>query len=315
MNQLSPLSKSMNGVTHKLEGKPWKQWWQIADIFKLRQTPLDQDRYQNANLRAQLTFLLSLPFFIAFQLHIAPQSSKLALLAGAVGVAMGIFLYLTFKQHCRYALSARRDDNGLFVQSPICKRRIPWHEMRESYINQNGDCELILNDGVEVILSKDLTDSQTLFEEISKRSPNFEDGSSYNYRLHCALIDGASMACFAIIVACLFPVFTWLCYPERNPKSAIEMLKFSAVVVPLALAYWRWNLVKFAEVVRIGDNECSIRTRKQALRFTWSDLKAVKRLGGFILLQTRKGTFMLLANKKEPVSQKLMEGQKRTLIR
>lgn len=295
---------------HRLQGKPLRRWWQSGDLFvnPFKKRSKVEDPYLNSSVRAHVTFLGQLPFGMGLMYYLAgPESIKMLLLAGLAWVAMFVHLRHAFKKHQKILQEVTVTEVGLNVKSAWFNRQIRWDEIKDCFPIQNNFRVIACTDGEEYLLSPDLTDSEGLFDKISKRLPKPMDVYTQNLRLPDGLMDGAVMACLAIIVAGTFPVLRWLLYRgAMSTEDVITMLITAAVLVSLAVAYWIFHNKKVAQTIRLGPSGCHIKTRSGSHTIRLDQLSKVSKLGGLYRIQTRDGWFIALIDKTEPMSKTLL---------
>ncbi|SRR5579885_766822 len=298
-------------AVHRLQGKPLRRWWQVGDLFALKRKSIKEDKYQNPSIRAQLLFLLQLPFGMALMSHIAgpsPTTTKMLILAGVAGVAVFTQLAYAFKQHCKILTEVEETGDGIVLKAPFFTRRIHWSELNDFYSVDNDDYLLETTSGEDYVLSGDLTDSAGLFERLRQHVPKSTDVYSCNFRVPIGFIDSATMASFAVILASVFPFLTWLFVrPPLSQETIVTQVAIAVLLVPLSVAAWRIHLNKTAEIFRIGDTSCMVRTRTGRQRFAVDQITAVKKILGYTLVKSRIGWFFLIADKSEPARAKLLE--------
>ncbi|MDZ4834802.1 MAG: hypothetical protein SGJ27_13575 [Candidatus Melainabacteria bacterium] len=311
---LSPLQ---NSNIHRLEGKVFWRWWQATGFISSPfRNPIKQkkeelaDNYNNPAIQAQLIFLLQLPFTIGIMLYsVGPDGIKLALAVGFLGVLAFVNLMLTFRQHCKYVIEVQEEPSGLVMKSPLGTRTVRWAEIADFFPVDNGDYLLLSANHGDFLLSSDLTESSTLFERISANAPKHSEEYTINYRLPNCFLDSQATACWAITVATLFTFVSHLIYPEKHLSAPITEFIVALILIPIVVAIWRSTFTNFAELVRYGNHSYSIRTRNGTISTIPLDgIKKVNRLGAFYLIETRTaGWFLVLADKKEALSAKLIE--------
>lgn len=304
------LVPSTSDSVFQLKGKPLKQWWQIGDEFRLvRNLNAPLDKYENAAIRSTLIFCLTLPFGMALMYHAAgPESIKVVIIASLVGLIMAVHMFLSFRQHGKIAVDVRLSDSGIRVKSPLLQARdIGWGEVAEFFEIQNGDYVLLTTKGEDFVFTSELSNSETLFKRIKELRPRQKELYIINTRLPNSFIDGMIAACLAIVIASVFPIIQLLVY-NRTGALTIDRLVFAGVAVLLAVAFYRLQMSKMAELIRFGDDHVLVRTRSGAMtQMLRSEVKNIKKLGACYLISTSSGMFFTIAEKTDAASAKMLE--------
>ncbi len=313
----TPMAPRNSGI-HRLEGKDRWRWWQMHGFFSSPfKRKREEDKFKNIAIQHQLLFLTQLPVGVGIMLYtVGMDGLRMAAVGAFAWVIAFIFLILTFKQHCKYIVEVYEQPSGLLLKSPMLSRTIRWGEISDFFELKDGDYLLQSRDGADFILTTELTDSEGLFKRIQAVVPKNRDPYNVNFRLPNSHMDLPRMVCFAISLAVTFPFITTLAYPERHtePISIVSIIG-SIVAISLVVAYWKFTWTKVAELVRLSDHSCQIRTRSGNVnQIPLDEITDVKRLGEFHLLKSRRqGWLIILADKTETVSVKLLETNMLTL--
>lgn len=296
--------------THRLEGRALKRWWQVDGFFSIAQKKPMEDKFSNGAIRSQLMFFMLLPFATALYCYVnintpSAMTPRLLLLA-VVAAVFFIHFVLTARRHLNRIVEVQVSEIGLDLKSPFLKRSIRWDQIRDFYKNQDGDYMLDTTSGDEFILSNELTNSDQLFDFINRRAPKPSTKFSFNYHARSDLVDSASMACFAVIVACS----TYFFASYASIDERIQAYAIAAGGILLSAIWWRLQLTRVACLTRVGDQSFYIRTRTGSREIRWEELTNVKQRGVLFYVKARStGWFVILADKEGPVSAPLIEFQ------
>lgn len=315
-----PILAIYSPSVHRLETTAVKQWWQVADAFKLipRRT---QDPFRNDALRSAASFLATLPFGVALMLYQAVpyaithhQELKVLQLVAMVGVVWLIQAYMLVRSgrnHVRIVHEVTATEEGLEVRSPFFRRNIRWHEVSDLFQVGNTDqgygmYELDCNNGETVLLSSQLSNSYRLFELIENKlartpRPSFQ----HNHRISDGFFDMIPMTVSAIYIALIFSLVKATALPTL-PEVAMMIGLLSAIS---GLGWFYKN--KIPQLVRYGDSEIYVRTRTQTRLINWDQVRQIKRFAGITILKTRSNWFAIFVSKTEPLYEKLQCRAKR----
>jgi hypothetical protein len=303
---VNQISKTVLPKTHKLQGRPLRQWWQIADCFALgiRRSPKPQDKYANTAMRTQLTFLCQLPFSMALCYHLAGAAAiKVLLLASAAAFVILLAFLAAGRRHLRYALEVQEAEAGLLVKSLGFQRQIGWHEIAELFPTQNGEFFVLdCRTQGQFFLSNDLTDFDSLCQLIRSKVGPPPIAYKENHMLPPGFVDAGVTACIAIIFACVFPFLRWI-LDGCDPGSYSLAGGVVAVLVTLAsLWIWRIQVRKVAWLTRVGPSSLLFRTQAGLKEVAWEQLTNIKVLGSVFVVKSRNDWFLVLAEKKGPLA-------------
>lgn len=307
--------------SHRLEGRALKRWWQIDDLFKFRfawqKNKEEDDKFSNVAIRQQLVFFATVPFVAGFFAHAVATSTvehpdhwiviwQFSILTSCLILVLFIHLLLALKKHFYRVLEVETTETGLRMRSPFLARSLRWDQIRELYVNQDGDLILESATGEEFILSNELTDSENLFSAVEKRAPK-QKRFSYNYRFPNQAIDSFSAACLAVMVACLHIGLR----PWMPMESFLSGLAISLTVCLFVTAIWRLQVCKLARLVRLSESSIVLATSKVSKEFAWEQISSVKKIGSFFLVNAQSDCFLVVAGKKEPVAARMVECKQR----
>jgi len=301
--------------SYRLEGNDLKRWWQVSEFFSFKpKWQKKADKFRNTAIQHQLTFFLTLPFGLGLYAYIASTTTSptpvdwnvvwamLAINGFLIAILFGYFLH-TLKMHRFRVVQVDVTDVGLNVESPWFKQSIRWDQVRDAYVNQDGDYVLDTSDADEFVFSNELTNSKELFEIIAARAPKNSEKFSYNYRYSNECEDAASIACLAVIIAFLSNMFR----PWASTEAGLQAVALSVVGILVAVTWWRFHLSRVARLVRIGSSSCMIKSRRESKEFSWDQITSVKQLGSLFAVKTGSDWFVVLSDKKEPIAAKLVE--------
>lgn len=316
-NKENSLANPSESSAHYLKGKALKQWWQIG-------RGQQYSKYRNNAIKHHLVFLICLPFFAMFCYHkIGALSIKLILLGAVVWSADFMMLLAMLKRRLFYVLEVQQFEDGLLLRSLFFRRKIQWLEVqdffgiqaagipKQSEVQiQNNDFMLDSTSGEQFILSSELTDSALLFEDIKHKVPPPTLTCDCNYHVPDEYFDSVNSAIFAMAVAFMFGFLKSFVY-SAHP----DLTELGACVAILAISFFIWWLhsSKMAQLVRIRSSSIFICTRSGSHVLAWDRIANIKQLGGYFLIKARDEWYLILAGKKGPLADKLLECKRNLL--
>jgi|GEM_PF-1381149 len=327
MSRQTPASISSDSHVHKLEGRPLRQWWQIDDLFALKRKSFEQDKFQNQALRSHVAFFATLPFVAGLILYTAGMAYAPVILLPLLLLLTPLVLHFidAYRRHARRVLEVQNLSNQLILKSPGLEKRIMLAEVREFFPVSSGDYILEINNGEYFVLSRELTKSDQLFAHLSQSLHGKAAASGGNYLLPGYMTDSMEMACLAIIVAVLSPYAFRLVAILFGLKQAAGATAFgsteltglflSLVFVGLCLVFRNAVLSRFAELVRLSEYSCAVRTRRGYSSIPVESIKSVRRIFGHTLVSHNNGWFITISDKGESTNEKLMSLNQTNLCR
>lgn len=288
---------------HRLQGKALKQWWQMS-------SPRKADTY-NPALQMLASFLISTPLCVAMLYERWPISARTGLTLLALTVWLGIFLVFLFvaRRHLYHVLAVQTSEEGLEFKSLLFKRKVRWADIVDFF--SAGDGEIAKNkyvletrSGEEFLLSKELTDSNKLFELIRQRMPRIAEPYHQNFRRLDGLVDASIAMNSAIILAFACPLLKAL-FCGVQPGFSDWLTAIAGVLI--ASLIWSFHASKVTETIRASNNGLFLRTRSGGQVIPREQITNIRQLGDVFILSSRRGWFILFPDKKEPVTAKLIE--------
>jgi hypothetical protein len=311
----SALSKSGDYV-YRIEGKALQQWWQVDAFLSVKKKP--DTLYTNHAARCAFLFLLTVPVYIYMgathnQWHAGGQIRFIAL--GLVTWFSGLCAFaLVARRHLRLLLEVRLSDEGLDLNSLFLHRKIRWLDVVDFFPSGNslvGHKEFVLNcrNGEQFILSADLTNSDELVAQINRRMAPATTSFDSSIRTGDGFFDmPATMMGFALLLAVLIGPIRWLLFTSQITTAGIIancVIPASFAIIPLA--WWWFIRTKVPQLIRIGSSGISLQTRANKYLVRWDEVTAIRKIGFLLLLRSRAGWFVMLADRKEPVIQNLLD--------
>lgn len=199
-------------------------------------------------------------------------------------------------------------------------REIRWLDIADFFPAGTVDPkEFVLQckNGDEFYLSKDLADYAILFELVTRRMDPPEIAYDLNYRPPDAYFDTCETAAFVSLAVGLWTFGQWLFAPGHLGVNDLENM---VALIVLILFYglssaWCWlNLRKFPRLIRAGGLGLCIRMGTRNNIVSWDRITEIRKIGGWLIVDSRAGWFVMLASKTEPMTEKLLEYNKKVLM-
>lgn len=294
-----PAGKS----SHFLKGTPLKQWWQISSRSANTNNPAIQ------NL---LVFLLTLPFVASVAYGNCPVSGKggFLVLTAFIWLSAALIFLRIAHRHLYHVLEVRASDEGLEFKSLFWKRKIRWLDISAFFPTGQREIArnkyvLETNNGDEFLLSKELTESAQLFDLIRQRMPRTNESFQYNHRALEGFLDSSMVMSFAIVLAFVFPILWSLLVASTQPDVNKILLAAAGILISGSILWF--HISKIPETVRVGDRYLFLRTRLSAHTIPREQIISMKQVGSLLFLRWSQGWFMILTEKNEPITGKLIE--------
>ncbi len=302
---------------HSLAGHALKKWWQCGDpFFKSFRRQLQTDKFRNSALRSNIVFLATAPFGFCLNTYIIfskgpVDSVDLNLLEIFLSVvilsycAICTHFWFTLKTHRNRVLKVQVTESGLILESLFLNRSVPWSQIRDSYFDQNQDCIVETVEKDVFILSNELTESDQLFHLINMRKPVTARVFTNNYHLPNEVIDTSTLACLAIVAACMVSLVKPIDYLAQH----VDLVATLLALMLLSAAISRICLTKVVRSIRINDFSCLLQIDGSTKDLMRDQIKDVKRFGPIVVLKSNSDWFIVLADKDCAVTSALLECQ------
>ncbi len=296
---------------HRLEGNVLRQWWQIS-------SGKSRDVYKQDAIRACIVFLASLPFMSILLWYIEGVAcAKILLLSFAVWLTQFLLLLWMAQRHLFHIIEVRAHEHGLELRSLYFKRSVRWLEINDFFPidNTRTDAkEFVLDctNGEHFFLSTELTDSKKLFDLINRNVARPTRTYDISFQLPYGFIDSSIAAVIAITIALIFALLGPYVRGSALPKPIDFVLP--ALIALVCLAYFLPQIIKMPELMRAGPSGLNMRTRWQNKTVSWDEIKKISKIGPWFLIVSRLGWFIVLADKKEPMTEKLLQYRQTLLL-
>lgn len=307
-----------NQSVYRLEGRPFWQWWQLADSLKLRSKRLP-DHLKNDALRSISLFLVLTPVQAAFYICcVVPKPmgayqwnslTQLLFLVALVWIANVWLFASSFKNHQRIVQEVAVTADTLEIKAPFFQRKFHWFEIEEIFPFTDAESgtemhQVTCSRGEWFLLSPLLTDSEQLVSLIkSKVAHPPENSGEQNYRLSDSFLDAANMAIAAIFMAVTFVLLRNFTIPSPG-----EIVGFAVLFASLLAVHWFYK-EKIPQLVRIKKSEVYLQTRSKKYVFPIGQILENKKFGKSLIFKTRTNWFMVAFFRKEQ-REKLLETSK-----
>ncbi len=281
---------------HQLRDRALRQWWQIS-------RPRPDDQYMNVGIRASVPFLACLPLGSILLYYIGGAKALTTICLCSLAWLGMFVLFLSHARRQLYnVLQVQVSEEGLEFRSLFFTRKIRWLDIVDFF--PAGNTEVVQNEfaldcrsGEQFLLSKDLTDSAKLFDLINLRIPrptvSYELTAQVRPRFSRKTI--VTISIFIIVYEIVITIF-----PVVNLAILILLLGFSPFLF--------WLLAtKMPYLMRSGRSGIYIRTPYQCKVIPWDQITNITQIGLWLLVKSHLGWFLVFADKKEPMTEKLLE--------
>ncbi len=267
------------------------------------------DVYASVGMQQILAPLLSTPIIVYCsycKYGVAPPLLPFI----AFWFALVAMLLLFFRKHRYRIVSVTASEAGLELRSPFLLKNVRWLDIEDFFPTSTIDpWEFVLQcrDGNEFFLSRDLTDSATLFASIERRRPC----ASETYELNTRIPDGFFDLC-KLALASSGLCLGWLVYQclQSGIHVGGNMLANLAVMGPICAlaAAWCWmHLRKTPQLIRVGPSSIHIRIGNQRQNIKWDQVTGIRNFAGLLIVNTGLGWFRYMGEKSDPLRAKLIE--------
>lgn len=266
---------SANGPVHKLEGAALKKWRKSMERV----------------VGHQVMFLATLPFFLAMMYtQIGPAMFPLGCVTMVVWMLMlALAIYCANKQ-LRHSVEVTAAGDGLRLQALWMKRKIPWGQIKDFYCVDDQEYVLQLQDDEQYFLSKELTNSETLVEQIRNNVPKPINNYTFNTASPEELAQGQKAAFFAIWVAL---VFTFV-QPVLASKSILAPVALTNIAIALAITIgaailYRACAKTFVHQIRVGEDGLALYCDSTEKRLRWNQVRSIDRIMWIVIIRHSEG--------------------------
>lgn len=218
-------------------------------------------------------------------------------------------------KHRHHVISVEVRETGLILRAPFLERHVRWLDISDFFPTSTAHPNEFLlqcKNGEEFFLSKDLSDSQTLFALIHQNIEPPATSFELNYRLPDGLIDMTKLAACAVAVAVIY-----LAPSMFHPIDSVNnLLSLIFIVATIGFAtVWCWlGLAKTPQLIRVGRMGVYMGTGKNAQTIPWDHVSEIRKLGGWLVIRTAGTWSIVPAEKQEPVVQELLQQQEKLMI-
>jgi len=304
---------SISVPVHRLDGLARKQWWQTAYLFCVRKKePVHPN--QNHSIRAVICTLTIMPIYVFMAYQKVTTPAEIAYLAAMFSFAFLSLIALISPcvwHHIHHVLEVKPSDLELQFTSPGLKRRVPWHEIDKFFLA--GSTELgfheyavVCKNGEVFYLSKDLTDSDHMFNFIQKRLPPHVVSSTPAQIIPDGQFDTQWVAAGAILLAGAFAAVKLVIgmFQTSSAETIEHLLIYGLIyglMIIISIVIMYLHRTRFVQILQLSNEALFLRTRSGSTSIPWEQITAIQKLPGHILIKSKTNMpYIMMASQREP---------------